>query len=555
MSLRNKIILLITASVLLAAGLVAGFGSAMLTKALVWNFYAMEKERLENTSRAIITLTEKIISVQIPDKEAAAKKTVAKMFSKYSFLEEFSCAVQPGRHGVGVRLTAKRSASDLTFKIQRSKNTSPGARIYFSGDNRPKLLLSSTHPYKECIIDILKLWDSVKTVSANKSVFVTDATGRLLAHDDESRVTAKSDFSSLGVVRTFIAGAGITEPNISIDERGVESLGVFVPIGKIMAVFSLTPYETVISPATALLKRIFVYVAILLAGIIFLGIVFANKIVGPLKTLSDSAIKVASGNLDISIPEIKTRDEVGTLSKNFNYMTESLKKLGQLRDDLVHMIVHDLKSPLSAIISSLELMKAATGEDLAKKQKKYIHLSLTASKNLQRLIDDLLDVSKLEEGKLRLDRKKTAIKSLLEECVKPFTAQAESENKKIVLNCAEDLTADIDSPLIKRVMTNLLTNALKHTKNDIGRVEITAAAVDGGCAVTVSDNGVGIPEEYRDRIFEKFVQVEGKRSQIRSGTGLGLTFCKMVVEAHGGKIKVESVENVGSSFIFTIPNL
>ena len=170
------------------------------------------------------------------------------------------------------------------------------------------------------------------------------------------------------------------------------------------------------------------------------------------------------------------------------------------------------------------------------------------------LVQNLLDVARLEEGKLNLNRESFSPKEWMEGIIATYQPVAEAGKKRITLTVEENLPAlKADRALLSRVMNNLLSNALRHTPIGTGEVIITLNHRAEQLSVEVRDNGQGIPLEYQTRIFEKFVQVERKRAHLRTGTGLGLTFCKMVVDAHGGRIYVQSVPNEGSAFTFLIP--
>ncbi|MEW6041709.1 MAG: HAMP domain-containing sensor histidine kinase, partial [Elusimicrobiota bacterium] len=175
--------------------------------------------------------------------------------------------------------------------------------------------------------------------------------------------------------------------------------------------------------------------------------------------------------------------------------------------------------------------------------------------NLHTLIQNLLDISKMEDNKLPLRQEKVKLFDLLYDTGKQFGLAAKTESKEFTFSIQDEIpVVKIDAMLIKRVVTNLLTNSLHHTTSG-GKIWLSVANNEESRTVRVEigDDGVGIPEEYRTRIFEKFVQVERRRARLRTGTGLGLTFCKMAVELHGGKIWVESEEGRGSKFFFEIP--
>lgn len=508
-----------------------------------------------------------------------------KLSSKIVLLSGLSCALSAGAAVVIGRAVLKESLLAAHFVSEREMLGSvaerlaeavsskyPGAAITelrFDDAGRPKFVLrvaDRKRQQREVSADMLALWREAKPYAKDKAVFATDRRGKLAAHDDEARVAAGSDFSGLeavekGARRPAAQGGAL----ITSDEKARKAVAVWADGPAGLVIFSMTPYEEVMRPLTEMTARAGAWVGIIAAIFAAAGVFFARRITTPIERLRAAAVEVARGKLDFPSWDIAATDEeVASLAADFGRMTESLKKLSELRDDLVHMIVHDLKSPLSAIVSSIEFLNSVAQSTADEKQLKFLRLARNSSKNLMRLIEDLLDVAKLEEGKLSLRPTQIKVRELLESSMRDFEAQAANEKKLLTLRCPDDLFAECDESLIRRVVSNLVANAMKHTKNETGAVEVEARPVGGAevgigggdyWTLSVSDNGSGVPEEYRSKIFDKFVQVEGRRAQIRSGTGLGLTFSKMVAEAHGGEISVASKDGRGSSFVVKLPVL
>jgi len=238
-----------------------------------------------------------------------------------------------------------------------------------------------------------------------------------------------------------------------------------------------------------------------------------------------------------------------------NKLDESYKKLQvleQLKDSLTHMIVHDLNNPLMAISGRLQLLKMDE-ENFSEEQKKGLRSALLANEDLKGMISNLLDVNKMEEGKLILRTEEFKLKGLAKGVVDEMSIIAQDNDKSLFLDAAEDMpNISGDKELIRRVIANLINNAIKHSspKGTIF-VKVSFKQDDSNFYIRVKNSGEGIPKEYLDKIFDKFVQVEDEKAKM--GKGLGLTFCRMAVEAHGGKIWVESEAGKGSTFYFTIP--
>ncbi|MEK7312580.1 MAG: HAMP domain-containing sensor histidine kinase, partial [Chloroflexota bacterium] len=217
------------------------------------------------------------------------------------------------------------------------------------------------------------------------------------------------------------------------------------------------------------------------------------------------------------------------------------------------MIVHDLRNPLTAISASLELITKLGGEAQAETKERMIHNAQSASHRMTGMIEDLLTVSKIEAGEFKLQRQPIKLRDLLASAINTFAPQAAADHKTITLDCPPDLIASLDPQLISRVVENLVGNALKYTDAN-GKIQVIAHAENGRIAVTVRDSGSGVPDEYKKRIFEKFVQLSDDGSRpLRKGAGLGLAFCGSVVQQHGGEIKVEDAPGGGSDFVFRLP--
>jgi signal transduction histidine kinase len=230
-----------------------------------------------------------------------------------------------------------------------------------------------------------------------------------------------------------------------------------------------------------------------------------------------------------------------------------LQVLERLRDDLMHMIVHDLRTPLTSLMSGIQTVPLAG--DLNEAQQEMIGIAVDGGQTLLGMINDLLDVDKMESGSIQLDYAELTAAELIADAVGQVASLAASHGLTLVQAGTEELPPfQGDQEKLRRVLVNLLGNAIKFTPAG-GTVTAAARLVDEGRAVqfSVSDTGEGIPPEAFTRVFEKFGQVDSRVGGRKMSTGLGLAFCKVAVEAHGGAIKVESGPAEGSTFSFTIP--
>jgi signal transduction histidine kinase len=245
---------------------------------------------------------------------------------------------------------------------------------------------------------------------------------------------------------------------------------------------------------------------------------------------------------------VKTHLALQRTTRELGQSYARLQELEKLRDDLVHMIVHDMRSPLAVLMANLQLLEeaAAVNED----DRHCIAEGLVSVRTLTRMTNDVLDVRRLEEGKLPLD---LTVCDLTDLVARTRTLLAPLDpSRQVHVHSEGRSTVRCDGGLIGRVLENLLGNAIKHTPIGSG-IDVVVAGAGDRVRVLVSDQGPGVPAGATQRIFEKFGAPAGKGVTHHSA-GLGLAFCKLAVEAHGGTIGVESLEPNGSRFWFELPS-
>jgi PAS domain S-box-containing protein len=225
------------------------------------------------------------------------------------------------------------------------------------------------------------------------------------------------------------------------------------------------------------------------------------------------------------------------------------KKAEAMREDLMRMLVHDLRSPLTSILGGLQVLELELTDE---RHLRAIRVALQGSNRLLDLINALLDVNRMEAGQMPLKRQAVEWPALVSEATERVKSLAVNSKVTLQSEWATDLPAVYaDQAVIIRVLINLLDNAIKYSPaNAVIKVAVTHSNKETVCRVT--DAGPGIPAEYQNRIFEKFFQVPNEAEK-RRGTGLGLAFCRLAVEAHGGRIWIESAPGRGSTFAFTLP--
>ena len=227
-----------------------------------------------------------------------------------------------------------------------------------------------------------------------------------------------------------------------------------------------------------------------------------------------------------------------------------LREVERLKSEFVMAASHELRTPLTSLAMSVDLLLENVAEELAEKDRDLLQAAHEEVHRMKALVDDLLDLSKIEAGKIELDFESVPVSTLLDHVDSVFKSQMEMKAISFILEMSENLpTVRADANKITWVLTNLVSNALRYVGKG-GQIQLMAHRIGEHVHLSVCDDGPGIAPEYQSKIFQKFVQVKGRES---GGTGLGLAICKEIVRAHGGAIWVESTIGQGSTFTFTLP--
>jgi signal transduction histidine kinase len=254
-----------------------------------------------------------------------------------------------------------------------------------------------------------------------------------------------------------------------------------------------------------------------------------------------------------------------------NHAYAELQRLEAMRDNLTAMLVHDLRTPLTTMLMPMEMLSSGQMGTLDPAQAEIAAMSVQGGNRLLHLINELLDISKMEAGEMKLRLDTVQVGQVADDALREVQRLDLGDAARIVRDVAEDLPLmQADQDILTRVLINLLGNALKFTPRT-GTITLSARLAsprreaitpalspqrddaENAILFAVKDTGEGIPPDQLGKIFEKFGQVESRQAGRKMSSGLGLTFCKLAVEAHGGHVWAESVPNVGSTFFFTIP--
>lgn len=231
----------------------------------------------------------------------------------------------------------------------------------------------------------------------------------------------------------------------------------------------------------------------------------------------------------------------------------TLRELAKVRDDLMKMIVHDLKTPLTSVLATLEMLREGDYGPMAETQYKAVSEAEGKAEDLLGLIQDLLEVSRVEETRIAIAPEPIAPAAFLSELVIDWTPRFTAEGATMAYDASDEAPVfNADKALLRRVFANLVQNALSHSSTAV-HVELAAVRDPQGILFTVTDNGPGIPTEFQEVIFRKFEQLRSPNAPKTRSSGLGLAFCRLAVEAHGGRIWVRSKEGEGSTFYIQMP--
>ncbi len=293
---------------------------------------------------------------------------------------------------------------------------------------------------------------------------------------------------------------------------------------------------------------------------IFLAIVLSSSTTRSFHQVVAAATQISAGNLGVRVP-MNSHDEVGRLASAFNDMVERVeasfnkeRDLELARRELIASVSHDLRTPLASIRAMVESINdgVVTDPDTVKRYLKTLEVEV---ENLSQLINDLFELSQMDAGVLKLEMETSSLTDLISDTLESMSVQVTAEGKNLHLKGSvegEVAYVMMDPRRVQRVLYNLVQNAIRYTPSD-GSVQILARDIGTEVQVEVKDTGEGIPPEELSRIFDRFYRTEQSRSRGSGGTGLGLSIAKGIVEAHGGRLWVESAIGKGSTFGFALP--
>jgi len=388
--------------------------------------------------------------------------------------------------------------------------------------------IPGTDEIAELDLNLHKMAEGIDDLLQRERIILENARDIICVADNKLNIVqiSPSVEAVMGVPQQRLVGASCT----TLLERSTNQ----EVIGKISAAARATTGNVSVEPANSLAQNLAQNLAQ----------TYAQNYEGLLRTTSGKALNV--------LISVSTAPKEGNLILIFHDIT-SLKEAERLKQDVINMVSHDLRSPLKMVAQTLEKFAQGLFGELNQDGKKMLSMAEQSTSQMSVLITDLLDLDKIESGALRLATTSVSSQQLLERALALCSAQASQAKCQVNIDCAQGVVS-CDPDRVNQILTNLIGNALKFSPPG-ATVTIKAESKSQLVHFAVKDCGPGIPEHLRDRIFERFEQVRDSDQNI--GTGLGLTICKALVQLHGGTIWVESstVSPSGSTFIFTLPEL
>ena len=480
------------------------------------------------------------------------------------------------------------------FRRARAEQRYFGSVTSSQRDGRPHIgiAVAEASPGEGVVVADVDLGSVVDAISRAQIgsvgyAYAVDAGGQVIAHTTNiSLVLADTNLGALPQVHSALADDVTTHGVVTNgrDPQGTEVLSAFEivnPPG--WRVFVEEPLSVAFAPIQAAISRTVVLLVVFLLVAVATSVLLARNLARPIEAIQLAATKIGSGSLDQRI-NVSSRDELGALADEFNRMAARLQasyagleqqvqerthELGSAlaeldeksreleaashhKSEFLANMSHELRTPLNAISGFSQVLRKQLFGEINDKQAEYLDDILGSSRHLLSLIDDVLDLSKVEAGQIELQVEPFSLPATLERGVVMVREGAASRGVRISLSPDLGMEAVIgDERRVRQVVFNLLSNAVKFTPAG-GTVDVTAARSDGEVRVSVSDSGPGIAPEDQQRIFEEFQQAAAGKEQ-REGTGLGLALSKRLVELHGGRIWVESEPGKGSRFVFSLP--
>jgi signal transduction histidine kinase len=453
---------------------------------------------------------------------------------------------------------------------------------YFADGSEPHVTLAvrdrDNRSVTLAVLNLKFVGDVVSRIRIGEAgkVYVVDSASRLIAHPNESLVLRQTELRDTtafrGIQEQLQAAPGSTVP--MFEATDLEGRSVMVSAAPLASsnwlVVAEQPKSEVLEPLYARLVRSAVLTLAGLLLAIAASRILARRLARPILRLRRGAERIARGDLSTRI-DVRTGDEVEALAREFNQMADQLEeyttglqqkvaaKTAELelanrhKSEFLANMSHELRTPLNAVIGFSDALHEKMFGDLNAKQIEYVRDIHSSGQHLLSLINDILDLAKIEAGRMELDVRRFDVAAALENCRTLIRERAQRQQLNLEFRVEPGIgTWKADERKFKQIVLNLLTNAVKFTPAG-GRVRVEAANGGDWLEVRVSDTGPGIAASDHEAIFEEFRQLRTRGDAKNEGTGLGLALTRQLVALHGGELAVDSALGRGASFIVRLP--
>jgi signal transduction histidine kinase len=492
-----------------------------------------------------------------------------------------------------LRISSAQARSDFPASAafqQASQGKSYFGPVYFVRGSEPYMIIAvPIERYAGEVIGVLRaevnlkyIWEVVSGIKVGKAgyAYVVASSGDLIAHPNISFVLQRRNLAKLYQVHTAFQSIPKTTAQKALVTRNLEGKKVFSSYARIPSLDWAVIIEQPVNEAYGPLYTSILRTSALLLlgfGMALLATLFvARRVVSPLEKLRQGVEHIGKGDLSFPV-DLKTGDEIEILADEFNKMTRSLK---ELYEDLEHKVAertealmianqqlesasahksqflanvsHELRTPLNAIIGFTRLVLRKTEGQIPELQKENLQKVLISSEHLLKLINDLLDLSKIEAGKMEVFPESFEVDEVVHLAASTVEPMLKDGRVRLIEAIASDIPIlNTDREKFKQILLNLLSNAAKFTEE--GEINISVWNENGFLKLAVSDTGIGIRKEALQHIFEEFRQADMSDKRKYGGTGLGLAIVKRFVTLLKGNISVDSQMGKGSTFTVTLP--
>lgn len=296
-------------------------------------------------------------------------------------------------------------------------------------------------------------------------------------------------------------------------------------------------------------------IVVLIAGVLFvilsvyIGTIFVRKITKPLEIMREAAEKVTTGDYSVRVP-IFSKDEIGQLGNAFNHMSVSIQKEDEKKKEFLADVSHELRTPISYVKGYSEALIAGMVKSL-KDQERYLQIIHREANRMERLVGDLLDLSRLDSEDFRLELRPLPLAQLVEDCLQKYLLKLQDKGLSISWELNPDIIVHADEDRIVQVIQNIVDNSINYTEQ--GSITVLLSKHEKGCILSIKDTGVGIPREDLQRVTQRFFRVNKARTRNDGGTGLGLAISNKLIQLHGGQITIESTFGKGTAISIILP--